>query len=368
MDTKGRRIWQQAAGDTNRDYADLCLEWDVILNGPARFGPWPNCEPFLRENGIKGRKITDLRRFCEQMREKDLVILRRGTKSVTAVGEIVGCYEYHDEFNDVDGWDLAHVRRVHWLWKGNEQPEQFGTYTLKWGDTTQVLDAPEVKSWLESLDVTDADHNIAPADLPGSGVSDITVNDISEYLFGKGVASASISNLMNEIGEFVRIANWYNREVQKPSEHETVNYLVVPLLRALGWTPQRMAIEWNRIDLALFSKLPREKESLLAVVEAKKMNSSCLSAFSQAKHYALLSECCERLIVTDGLRYGVFARDGKFSSTPHAYMNLTRLRRDYPLYRCKGAQDALLCRWHLSCLGSSKVLGFPPQSNRGTRQ
>ena len=35
MDIVGKAIWQQAAGDTGRDYAEICLRWDVILNGRA---------------------------------------------------------------------------------------------------------------------------------------------------------------------------------------------------------------------------------------------------------------------------------------------------------------------------------------------
>ena len=34
MDILDRTIWQQASGDTNRDYAEWCLKW-MILNGPA---------------------------------------------------------------------------------------------------------------------------------------------------------------------------------------------------------------------------------------------------------------------------------------------------------------------------------------------
>lgn len=349
MDLEGRKIWQQAAGDPpNHDYADLCLKWDLILNGPASCGPWPECQKGLREDGVSKKKITDLRRFCEQMTNGDLVVLRRGTSVVLAVGEIVGCYEYHEEFNDVDGWDIAHVRRVRWLWKDATQPKEFETYTLKSGDTTQLLNAPAVQAWLESLNISDAVRNNSLVDLPSIDDNDGSFEDISEYLFGNGVASASISNLLNEIGEFVRIANWYNREEHKPSEHETVNYLVVPLLRALGWTPQRMAIEWNKIDVALFSNLPRNEDLLSVVVEAKKMGSSCLSAFPQAENYAPQSEHCRRIILTDGLRYGVFVKKtvkthSREDFSLFAYMNLTRLRREYPIYgNCKGAQDALL--------------------------
>ena len=346
MDIEGRTIWQQAAGDTDRDYAYLCLKWDVILNGPGDCGPWPKCERYLREGGRSGKKITDLRRFCEEMRDGDLVILRRGTSVILAVGEIDGIYEHHEEFNDVDGWDLAHVRRVRWLWKNTEEPKKFATYTLKLGDTTQRLNAPDVNLWLETLDIPDNARDHTPIKLPDiSDNANVSVDDISEYLFGKGVASGSISNLLGEIGEFIRISNWYKRE-ERPSEHETVTYLVVPLLRALGWTPQRMAIEWSRIDVALFSSLPRKEDFLSVVVEAKKMDSSCLSAVSQAKDYALKAKRCRRLIVTDGLRYGVFTREEetcqKEEFSLHSYINLRRLRREYPLYDCMGAQDALL--------------------------
>lgn len=325
---------------------DLCLKWGVILNGPGDYGPWPDCEESLRKDEWSKRKITDLRRFCQGMNDRDFVVLRLGTNSIYGVGQIVGDYEHCEEFNDIDGWAIAHVRRTRWLWKYKENPKKFDTNTLKRGDTTQLLDAPAVKSWLESLEISDAERERTPVDLPNIGDdANVSVGDISEYLFDKGVASNSISSLLDQIGELIRIANWYNRSKETPSEHETVNYLVVPLLRALGWTPQRMAIEWQKIDVALFSSLPRTEESLSVVVEAKKKDASCLSAFEQARDYssALAGKICRRIIVTDGLRYGVFVRDSvdqPFSL--YAYMNLTRLRNDYPIYECKGVRDALL--------------------------
>ena len=350
MDIEGRQIWQQAAGDTHRNYADLCLKWGVILNGPAHYGRWPECEIALQnDDDVSPRKITDLRRFCEGMKDGDLVVLRHGTGVVLAVGEIVGRYEHHEEFNDVDGWKIAHVRRVRWLWCDISNPKKFSTYTLKQGDTTQRLDRADVNSWLRSLEVPIQPQSRELIELPNpSNNAEVSVKHISEYLFGKGVASASISNLLNEIGEFIRIANWYSCEEQNPSESETINYLVVPLLRALGWTPQRMAIEWNKIDIALFSSLPRTENCLSVVVEAKKVGDPCLSAFPQAEKYAMGASSCKRIIVTDGLRYGIFTRDADQCPSRNdfslfAYMNLTRLRREHPIYDdCKGAQDALL--------------------------
>jgi hypothetical protein len=334
MDISTKTVWQHAAGDTDRNYADLCLKWGVILNGPGSPGRWP-----LHDDGLSPKKITDLRRFAEEMQEGHFVVLRIGTASVRGVGQVVGAYDWNPEFGDIDGWDLQHARRVRWLWKGQQD---FSAYAMKWGDTTQKMNVGPVSEWLSQLHIADESLSRPLPDLPVSGKAEIvTVEEVSEFLFDHGVASSSITHLLQEIGELTRIAKWYQRSA-KPSEHETVAYLVVPLLRALGWTPQRMAVEWNHVDVALFEQLPRCDDTLQAVVEAKKMDNSCLSAVSQAMSYAEGKPACRRLIVTDGIRYGVYVRKAAGPFTLYAYMNLARLKQAYPIYECKGAKDALL--------------------------
>jgi hypothetical protein len=67
--------------------------------------------------------------------------------------------------------------------------------------------------------------------------------------------------------------------------------------------------------------------------------------------YAEGKLACHRLIVTDGLRYGVYVLRGNEPFELYAHMNLTRLRADYPVYRCKGVKEALLAmtpEWKLS--------------------
>lgn len=335
-----RTIWQQACGDTDRNYADVCLKWDVILNGPGRKGKWPACKPGLIDEGWSKHKLADLERFVNGIKDDDIVVLRLGTKSVLGAGIVVGDYAWMPQFSDVDGWDLQHVRRVRWLWKGLETPKQFSTYTMKWGDTTQKLDNPDVISWLKTLDVNQGTLDQGLVDLPQIS-SSVQMNEISEFLFAQGVSSNSIETLVREIGELFRIARWYDKDRKhNPSESETVTYLVVPLLRALGWTPQRMAVEWHKVDLALFSQLPRTDNNIAVVVEAKKMMNSCLSAKSQAETYAKNKVNCNRLIVTDGLRYGVYLRDEKdFKLT--AYLNLISMKNQYGIYECRGAKEAL---------------------------
>lgn len=352
MNLSGLTVWQHAAGDTDRDYVDVCIRLGVILNGPGHKGAWPDCVEGLRNEGWSPKKLSDLRRFAEEMQDGDIVVLRIGTKLVPAVGVIVGDYEWNDAFGDVDGWLLEHVRRVRWLWVG-DKPKKFDAYAVKWGDTTQRLNPGEVRDWVSSLKSDESEPAKPLPKLPTATESGtIDLDRISDFLFDRGVASASIARLMTEVGELTRIARWYEgsrpdedgreQQLNKPSEHETVAYLVVPLLRSLGWTPQRMAVEWNKVDVALFESLPRSDDNLSVVVEAKKLGRACLAARLQASGYATQRQGCKRLILTDGLRYGVYVKqeDGDFGL--HAYLNLTRLRDSYPAYGCGGAEDALL--------------------------
>lgn len=314
-------------------------------------------QQLLKKTEFRAKKISDLSRFCEEISDGDIIILRSGTSKVLGVEQVVGSYECHDEFGDVDGWNIQHLRRVRWIWTGKENPQQFETYALKQGDTTQKLDKGPVMEWLESLQISNESLTRPLIKLPESkDLAQISLSEVSEYLFDHGVASLSITELLDNIGELVRLAKWYQRS-NMPSEHETVTYLVVPLLRSLGWTLQRMAIEWNNVDVALFKRLPRNDDSLTAVVEGKRMDASCLTAMSQAMSYAEGKSGCQRLIVTDGLRYGIYLRDKDGGFSLFAYMNLTRLRYNYPIYDCKGAREALLAmapEWEGQCKISAK--------------
>lgn len=339
MNIQNRKIWQQASGDTDRNYSNLCLEWDVILNGPGYAGKYPDCNKVLEKDGGTSRKRTDIWRFAEKIKEGDLVVLRLGTKTILGVGVIVGNYEWLECFGDVDGWDIQHVRRVRWLWNGIENPKHFDTYALKQGDTTQEMTSNIVKEWLSELEIPEKNYNREIPSLPEAGKI-INQTEIAEYLFSRGISSNSIEILTREFDELRRIAKWYVNSKEIPSEFETVSYLVVPILRALGWTPQKMAIEWNKVDLALFDLLPRNDSNLSVVVEAKKKGNSCLSAKSQAQGYAKGKDNCKRLIVTDGLRYGIYIKLGD-EYILKAYFNLTELRDSYPIYGCLGAKEAL---------------------------
>jgi hypothetical protein len=110
MDIAGKRVWQVGAGDVKREYGDICVNYDVMIMGPGRLGPYTP-ELYAETGDIR----NSIRRFYEASKG-DIVLLRIGTGKVIAVGEIVDEQpEWLEAFGDVDGWDLQHTRRVRWF-------------------------------------------------------------------------------------------------------------------------------------------------------------------------------------------------------------------------------------------------------------
>ncbi len=353
MEIGKRRIWQVAAGDgSERAYPDLLLKWDIVAIGPGEYGRWPESRERCRaERGDAQVRISE--RFASEMNIGDIVVLRLGKNAVYGVGTVESDYLWLDDLGDVDGWDLQHCRRVRWLWcYDNEHGiKKFPESTLRWGDSVQQATTPALTRWIEEIQVGKKAMTRPLVPLPdtcvdGQRLKLVTPEEISEYLFDQGIAADNIDALTSRMSDLVRIASWYARTGSKPAERETVAYLIVPLLRSLGWTPQRMAIEWNRIDIALFSALPRCEENLIAAVEAKKRGRTCLTSSTQVFGYASQPGRgkCLRAISTEGLLYGVFRRNATstFKETPESYLNLTRMVSDYPLLGCAGAKEALL--------------------------
>ncbi len=347
MNLEGRRIWQVAAGDTNRSYGQLFTDWNVIAIGPGSYGPWPDCAEKMRNDGWTARKVGDIRRFYE-IADGDIVVLRIGTNIILAVGIAEGPPSHTEAFGDVDGWDLQHVRRVRWLWHGFHQFPN--AYTLDWGQTITPGLKPAAEEWLKALDLTEPTN---PSPLPAlpSPSPEINAEELDAYFADDGCDTETIHRLAQARAHVVSRHAWYNKVKHEPSEYETIAYLVLPLLKALGWPETHTAIEWCRIDVALFdttidaSDTLRHDANLVAAIEVKRLNYSCLTAKDQAATYAQQAgrEDCQRLIVTDGLRYAVHVRDedGQFSYYPTAYLNLARLRDQYPIMKCQGARTAL---------------------------
>jgi len=165
MNIKDKTIWQVAAGNgSTTHYAELCLQRDVIMIGPGHCGPWPDCEKPLRNDNTSARRVGIIRRFAEQMKPGDIVVLRVGTQQVFGVGELVGDYDWSDDFGKIQTsksnqtWDLQHFRRVHWQWDQDGVPKTLPVYSLNFGNSVQKLTSSTVRDWLQSLEIEGESH------------------------------------------------------------------------------------------------------------------------------------------------------------------------------------------------------------------
>ena len=343
MNIEGKTIWAVACGENHsgsgRDFSKVCTDWDVILMGSGKKGPY--FEKKASYDELKNR--VDYKMFAEDIEDGHIIVLHRGMSEILGVGMVVGEYKWSKLFEDIDGWDLQHYRRVRWLpLKGVDT--YFKSKAIGRGGAVHKIHSVEVIERLKSLSVTDTDMKRELKELPKTEPKPVTYDEIGKYLCEKGVSSTQVETLLKEFDKLIKLADWYDKNGQ-PSEHETVAYLVIPILRALGWTHEQMAVEWEHVDLALFDQPTRKDENLAVVVEVKKKGHACLSAQSQAEHYAQSKDHCKRLIVTDGLRYGTFLRERDENNTwiwkRSAYFNLRQLTDKYSIYECGGAKEAL---------------------------
>lgn len=252
--------------------------------------------------------------------------------------------EWLDAFADVDGWDLQHSRRVRWF---QNTANTFPPRTLGGQVRTfAAVNVEAVRAWVERLEIPEGERWRELKSLPATGTP-LDAAELGRRLFIEGLPSEHVDKLMATFASLQRVASWYSNETKRPegrpSEQETVSYLVVPLLLSLGWSQQTAAIQWNRVDVALFRGMPPTDATLACVVEAKLLGRSVFLPFGQAREYALRPgrEGCDRLIVTDGIRYALHRRSADAFDLK-AYLNILSMRDCYPVLACAGAVDAIL--------------------------
>ena len=110
-----------------------------------------------------------------------------------------------------------------------------------------------------------------------------------------------------------------------PAEDELVAHFVVLFLRCLGWPPECIAVKWRRIDVVVFTSLPRTPMNCRFVIEAKRLGAGVEGALEQAKGYVEALGLQRDVVVTDGIRYRMYCCENGFA--PVAYANLVRLKR-----------------------------------------
>ena len=306
-----RQIWQIAAGDAGRSYVDVFLNHCVALIGPGDPGPW---NPQRSDAEFEGGGWV--RWFATDVRCGDKMVLRMGRSTVHAIGLVESKYEHLPQFGDVNGWDVQHGRRVHWhrLSKPHifEEPV-FGTNPMR---LSRVHKA-------EVLEFANTTLNMLPPDWNTGDIPELPPEEEDADL------NELPTDLRTRIRRMQALAEKYRDgsvTSEWPQEAEVVAHLVIPLLQSLGWTPENIALEWSNIDICVFSTLPREPKHCRMLIEAKRLHNPIEKALEQASQYASTHELTADIVVTDGLRYRLYAANER-GYEQVAYANVTRLKR-----------------------------------------
>jgi len=300
-------VWQVSGGPSTRPYAELFLRHALSLIGPGDAGPWA---PERYADDAEGGFV---RRFATEVQAGDVFLLRTGISKIRAVGVVAGGYEFLGQFDDVNGWDLQHGRRVRWF----RLPEEYD-----FGEAVFGANPPRLSRIADprALDYADRFLNSPPTDwraapLPPLPPEEPLLHEVPAFL----------QDLVGQAQDFVGVAGDSRAFGAFPAEDEMIVHFVAPLLRQLGWPPERIAVKWNHVDVALFARLPRSPGNCALVIEAKRWGAGVEGALEQAKRYVTQLGLGCNIVVTDGIRFRLYsAQEGYL---PVAYANLVRLKK-----------------------------------------
>ncbi|CAN5674496.1 hypothetical protein BH20ACT10_BH20ACT10_25400 [soil metagenome] len=338
--------WQVGSGSGDRDYSEECIDLGMAFVGG-------DDDPM---------KYVD---------EGNVIVLRKGIKQIIAVGEVVKHPEEErckgrsgkddkEWLRDFVGWDLPNYCYVKWY----EAPDTLSEVQGLAQRSFARIKKREIK---ERADEILALGN-SPSGEPGKEIrepEELKLDEIQRYLASEGLEDRFANDFVDKSEQIQKVADQYYcsgyenwTDIQ---EDEVRAFLVVPLLKALGWDERRVRLELTpsklgtksgkRIDIACFSspyeaqKKDTNRENCAFLIEVKRFTSGVTSdAPQQVKEYAENVSGCRMVMVTNGYCYKAFVRedDEAFSDTPDAYLNIRTPSRNYPLNEeVKGSLELL---------------------------
>ncbi|MBI5763663.1 MAG: hypothetical protein HZA51_09090 [Planctomycetes bacterium] len=240
------------------------------------------------------------------------MMLRTGLDKLRAIGVVAGEYEYLEQFDDVNGWDIPHARRVRWF----ELPTEYSFDASVFGGRhrfSRVLGKDAVNYTQRFLQSPPTAWQESP--LPSLPQEEPRLQDIPEAIRSLVGLAQDLHGLYWSVEHFG----------ERPREDELIAHFIVPLLRSLGWPPELIAVKWRDIDVSVFSRLPRTPENCVLVIEAKRPGAWPEDALGQACEYVKKLGLPRNIVLTDGIRYHFCDCEHGFRRV--AYANLARLKQ-----------------------------------------
>ena len=315
------------SGDSSRDFSQVMLDFGVAIVGPGDPGPINTEKQYYIENG-EWPKLS----WLENAEVGDRIVMHSGQSLIQAVGEIKltnnSIYQYSNYFEDIDGLDLQHFCFVNWRdLRISLDGRPLSRSTAQQLHKKDVINKIE-EHWLNSKPIN-RKYEISEIER-----NDLSNDEIEQHLIDIGLRIEDAENTTTTISRVEKLAKWYLKqgEVFSSSEHEIRSFVVVPLLYALGWSHQKMAVEYDKMDILLFGDAGRKYPKIL--IETKSMWSGSANGLTQAINYLKTKEAklrgLEKVIITDGLTYWLYNSNNM--TIPIAYMSIKKRKKINPAY------------------------------------
>lgn len=339
-------IWQIATGELGRDYSALFFDHDIMILGPS-----DNGDAIIYHNdywdGVPNSQLTQVHNFAHSPKPGDFVLMRYN-KKVIGIGRIPSepefQYSYQEQFGCVYGWDLRHTRRV--VWSNSNIPqiiEDVFSERKQQPSFTMVHDS-SVRELLTEFDVTIFNRPLK--ELPSIDHRKYSDDELGKELFKHGVSNKNIEDIIKSLNQAARLISWYwSKGIagRSPTEHEIVSHIILPIFLGLGWSHQQIAVEWNKVDVALFKRTPTTEENCVLVIEAKGLNHPLGAILEQPKNYVknLGLKNVKLIVTTDGANVFVYSFDDD-NEVPIGFFNVNNLQREYLLPKNINIVDTLV--------------------------
>ncbi|MFA5780003.1 MAG: hypothetical protein WC947_07680 [Elusimicrobiota bacterium] len=319
--------WQVASSGKGRSFSKEFLNYGVMLIGSGALGDFKKYKTKYEKEDQKNYQI--IRRFVEDVKKDDIVILKKGLHEIPAVGKVTGKkYKFFPEFNTVEGFWLQHGWEVKWF-----LPQQ------KYRKIQLAINrfSGLNKSYLQNIanEIIDNGKLIKTEKIPK--VEKIKWSEVVKPL--KKMNTKVSVRFFNQLDKLI---TFYDNTDQTVSEHEMRTFIVIPLLKKLGWDEKRIKIEWNHIDIALFKNGWWKKNSEPEIIiEAKELwHGLDTESEDQAKNYAKKYKKCKKIVLTDGNVWKLYLKKNTQWNL-YAYMDIWVPTNRY-FKDVKGATDLLL--------------------------
>lgn len=332
------KVWQIATGEPGRDYRQLFFDYDIMFLGPGTYGDaLKNQDKY--SDGVPNSMLNQVYHFAKDPQPGDRVLMRFA-HDVIGVGQIPpgAEYSYNDNFRCVYGWGLQHTWRVAWAEENYPLGELATVFKkAKQKPSFTQLHEPHILQMVQAMDGSVFDHPFkhTPDNNEYEKYQD---EELGVALFQAGISNKNIGDILQAIQQADRLCTWYEAESKtqkpRPSEHEVISHVILPIFLGLGWSHQQIAVEWNRVDMAFFKSTPASPQNCVMVLEAKGLGRALSEVLHQPREYVnqLGLPNVRYILTTDGANLFVYQRnDTNKNPTPVGYINFQSLQKKYIL-------------------------------------